>query len=288
MRLLLLRAIAMLLTMSCSAGEPPRSVPPGTRHAFIPLRDFATNVSSGDGSFFDPYYGVPDTGGGLTVAFEGGTPYWETRPELRLVRVADGAEIPGETNDGWRDLHGGEIPNATGTVALSFVPSEPLAPGWHVLSVDLSPVAIGTAGDGPIVYLSRAVGDVLVARLRSDSSVHWVTTTARRTSDSVEFSCALSEFLSGVALARWSTATTVTVRYDGAPVECSLAFGEGGLAARCPRTEPGVRVRIDVDSAVVTLPDGTTPMVHSFGAPSSDTPIHVDPDLGLAAAGIMP
>ncbi|MBK6534656.1 MAG: hypothetical protein IPF99_35435 [Deltaproteobacteria bacterium] len=186
-----------------------------------------------------------------------------------LVRVADGAAIAGEVRSGWFNVSGEEVDGVR--AGWSFVPAEPLEPGWHVLRFDLTELeALGQH----IVFFagSSTTAHSVYARFRVDSVRSWVFTRVacqRRDHDgllpAVEQACNIGGAISEAAIVDWGS-TSMIVRYDDQPVECApISLGDSWFSTTCP-LPPSTDVRVDVEvfSDAIAGPNGEARLVHGF------------------------
>jgi hypothetical protein len=184
-------------------------------------------------------------------------------PRERVLSIA------GEVRPGWFDLTGEAVDGTR--VGWSFVPDEPLEPGWHVIRFDLSELeALGQQVTFALGNTSTAHS--VYARFRVDSAHAWVFTEIacqRRSHDGLlpeaEQFCTFGGGLGEAATVEWG-ATTMTVRYDGIVAEChSFSLGDSWFSTTCP-LPPSVdsAVEVEVFSSAITGPVGETRMVHAF------------------------
>jgi hypothetical protein len=215
-----------------------------------------------------------------------------------LTRVADGVEIPLEIHTDIRNIEGTVVEVELG--GWSFVPEEPIGPGWHTLRVDLS----GLVELGQDIHWEgddQRRGDVLYARFRVDAATEWVFSAfrcSRRDHGGLlpvaEQRCMIGGAVSQADPVEWA-GTSIAIRFDGVDAGCEdLAFDDVSFGASCPLPATlESTIEIEMTGGAVAGPNGGPTTVHRVvlrdlvlpvGTDdwwSSNTVVPVAPEMGL-------
>lgn len=208
---------------------------------------------------------------------------------LRVVRLDTGEPIRGALRLGYHDVFGSAAPSSPyDDPSVSFIPDNPLEPGWYVLDADVR----RWSGPSPPETVDGYMEDGhLYARFHVGSRPTWYETWIHCGGDprGGPAGCRVVALLSERVEPALLAGTSVTVTIDGVPGRCTRVLDTFhiGIEHACPLDPPGTVYEVHLTSDLVALPDGAHDFTHTVvGKVTSGGPQHevIDPRFGVDRA----